>query len=158
ARLVIADPDLLLLDEPTNHLDISAIEWLEEHLRRRSGALLVASHDRAFFDATVQRVWELRDRRLIAFRGDYSAYHRQRVERDARAEKEAESHSDRIEREVELVQRYRSQRKHVKMHEHEARLEKLKAESVEAPRKSSRAIRLGGAALAGGPVRSGEIV
>ena len=37
ARLVIANPDLLMLDEPTNHLDIGAIEWLEEHLRRRSG-------------------------------------------------------------------------------------------------------------------------
>ena len=36
ARLVIADPDLLLLDEPTNHLDIGALEWLEEHLRRRA--------------------------------------------------------------------------------------------------------------------------
>ena len=82
ARLVIAQPDLLLLDEPTNHLDIGAIEWLEEHLRRRHGALLVASHDRAFLDATVGRVWELRDRKLTAFRGDYSAYHRQREERD----------------------------------------------------------------------------
>ena len=66
ARLVIADPDLLLLDEPTNHLDIGALEWLEEHLRRRRGSLLVASHDRAFLDATVTRVWELRDRRLTA--------------------------------------------------------------------------------------------
>jgi ABC-type sugar transport system ATPase subunit len=47
ARLVISNPDLLLLDEPTNHLDIGALEWLEEHLRRRSGSLLVASHDRA---------------------------------------------------------------------------------------------------------------
>ena len=158
ARLVIADPDLLLLDEPTNHLDIGAIEWLEEHLRRRSGALLVASHDRAFLDATVTRVWELRDRRLTVFRGDYSAYHRQRIERDARAAREAESQQDAIEREVELVQRYRSQRKHVKMHEHEARLEKLKAEKVEAPRTSSRSLRLHGAALAGGPVRSGEIL
>ena len=63
ARLVIADPDLLLLDEPTNHLDIGALEWLEEHLRRRAGSLLVASHDRAFLDAVVTRVWELRDRR-----------------------------------------------------------------------------------------------
>ena len=36
ARLVIADPDLLLLDEPTNHLDLGALEWLEEHLRRRA--------------------------------------------------------------------------------------------------------------------------
>ena len=158
ARLVVADPDLLLLDEPTNHLDINAIEWLEEHLRRRSGALLVASHDRAFLDATVARVWELRDRRLTVFRGDYSSYHRQRVERDLRAEKDAESQSDAMERETELVQRYRSQRKHTKMHEHEARLEKLKADRIEAPRRSSRTLRLHGHSIAGGPVRSGELV
>jgi ATP-binding cassette subfamily F protein 3 len=158
ARLVIADPDLLLLDEPTNHLDIGAIEWLEEHLRRRSGALLVASHDRAFLDATVSRVWELRDRRLTVFRGDYSSYHRQRIERDARAEKDAETQAQQIEREVELVQRYRSQRKHVKMHEHEARLERLREGKIEAPRKSSRSLRLHGRTLTGGPVRSGELV
>ena len=158
ARLVIADPDLLMLDEPTNHLDIGAIEWLEEHLRRRSGALLVASHDRAFLDATVARVWELRDRRLTVFRGDYSSYHRQRVERDLRAEKEAETQVQQIEREVELVQRYRSQRKHTKMHEHEARLERLREEKTDAPRKSSRALRLHGRAMSGGPVRSGELV
>ena len=158
ARLVISDPDLMLLDEPTNHLDIGAIEWLEEHLRRRSGALLVASHDRAFLDATVTRIWELRDRRLTAFRGDYSAYHRQRIERDERASREAESHEDAIAREVELVQRYRSQRKHVKMHEHEARLEKLRAQAVEAPKPSKASLRLRGQALVGGPVRSGELV
>ncbi len=63
-----------------------------------------------------------------------------------------------IEREKELVQRYRSHRKFSKMHEHEARLERLQAERVEAP-KSSRKLRLPGAALAGGgPARSGEVV
>ncbi len=127
ARLVIADPDLLLLDEPTNHLDLDALEWLEEHLRRRAGSLLVASHDRAFLDATVTRVWELRDRRLTAFRGDYSAYHRQRVERDARTVKDVETQAESIAREKELVQRYRSHRKFSKMHEHEARLERLES-------------------------------
>ena len=157
ARLVIANPDLLLLDEPTNHLDIGAIEWLEEHLRRRTGALLVASHDRAFLDATVSRIWELRDRRLTAFRGDYSAYHRQRVERDARAAKDAESHAQQVEREQELIQRYRSHRKFSKMHEHEARLDRLRENEVQAPR-SGRALRLPGQALTGGPVRSGELV
>src|SRR5512142_380021 len=70
ARLVVADPELLLLDEPTNHLDLGALEWLEEHLRRRQGSLLIASHDRAFLDATVGRVWELRDRKLTVYRGD----------------------------------------------------------------------------------------
>jgi ATP-binding cassette subfamily F protein 3 len=157
ARLVIANPDLLLLDEPTNHLDVSAIEWLEEHLRRRSGALLVASHDRAFLDATVTRIWELRDRKLTVFRGDYSSYHRQRVERDERALREAESLTDAIEKETDLVQKYRSQRKHTKMHEHEARLDRLKDAKVESP-KSGRALRLKGQALVGGPVRSGELV
>jgi ATP-binding cassette subfamily F protein 3 len=158
ARLVVADPDLLLLDEPTNHLDIGALEWLEEHLRRRHGSLVVASHDRAFLDATVTRIWELRDRRLTPFRGDYSAYHRQRLERDARAEKDAEVHVESIARERELVQRYRSHRKFSKMHEHEARLERLEAAKLEAPR-SGRRLRLPGTGLVGGgPVRSGEIV
>jgi ATP-binding cassette subfamily F protein 3 len=157
ARLVIADPDLLLLDEPTNHLDLDALEWLEEHLRRRNGSLLVASHDRAFLDATVTRVWELRDRRLTAFRGDYSAYHRQRVERDERTVKDVETQAEAIAREKELVQRYRSHRKFSKMHEHEARLERLEAERRETP-KTRRKLAIPTAGLVGtGPSRSGEI-
>jgi ATP-binding cassette, subfamily F, member 3 len=158
ARLVIADPDLLLLDEPTNHLDLDALEWIEEHLRRRAGSLLVASHDRAFLDATVTRIWELRDRRITVFRGDYSAYHRQRIERDERATKDAEGRAGEIAREQELVQRYRSHRKYSKMHEHEARLDRLQATKVEAPRSRSK-LRLPTTALAGaGPSRSGETV
>jgi ATP-binding cassette subfamily F protein 3 len=157
ARLVIADPDLLLLDEPTNHLDLDALEWLEEHLRRRSGALLVASHDRAFLDATVTRIWELRDRRLTAFRGDYSAYHRQREERDARLSKDVESQAEAIAREQELVQRYRSHRKFSKMHEHEARLDRLQADRREAPRSARKLTVRSGALVGEGPTRSGEI-
>jgi ATP-binding cassette, subfamily F, member 3 len=158
ARLVIADPDLLFLDEPTNHLDLGALEWLEDHLRRRAGSLLVASHDRAFLDATVTRIWELRDRKLTTFRGDYSAYHRQREERDAFAAKSAGTHEQQIARERELVQTYRSHRKITKMHEHEARLERLLADRQAAP-KSQRKLRLPGTGLVGaGPVRSGEIV
>jgi ATP-binding cassette subfamily F protein 3 len=158
ARLVIADPDLLLLDEPTNHLDLDALEWLEDHLRRRTASLVVASHDRAFLDGTVTRIWELRDRRLTAFRGDYSAYRRQREERDARATKEVATQAEQIERERELVQRYRSHRKFSKMHEHEARLERLQADRRDAPREG-RKLALPQASLSGtGPARSGEVV
>jgi ATP-binding cassette subfamily F protein 3 len=157
ARLVIADPELLFLDEPTNHLDLDALEWLEDRLRRRSGSLVVASHDRAFLDGTVNRIWELRDRHLTAFRGDYSAYHRQREERDARAAKDVATQADQIAREKELVQRYRSHRKFAKMHEHEARLERLEEGRIETPR-AGRRLRLPGRALAwDGPVRSGEL-
>jgi ATP-binding cassette subfamily F protein 3 len=154
ARLLVADPDLLLLDEPTNHLDLSAIEWLEEAVRRRRGALLVASHDRAFLDATVTRIWELRDRRLSSFRGDYSAFARQREERDARQRREADARGAEIAKEQALVQTYRSQRKHGKMHEHEARLARL--DRIEVPR-AGPALRLD-RALGGPPPRSGEVV
>jgi ATP-binding cassette subfamily F protein 3 len=156
ARLLLADPDLLLLDEPTNHLDLAALEWLELHLGRRHGSLIVASHDRAFLDATVTRVWELRDRRLTPFRGIYSAYARQREERDVRAADEAEDRAGEIARERELVQLYRHQRKFSKMHEHEARLEAL--EPLE-KRRSDAKLRLPTEALAGGgPARSYETV
>jgi len=157
ARLLVADPDLLMLDEPTNHLDLAALEWLEAALSRRDGALLVASHDRAFLDAVVTRIWELRDRRLVPFRGGYSAYLVQREQADARQRKDAETQSEQMERELELIQKYRSQRKHTKMHEHERRLDALKEERVQTPRKSAK-LNLPTAALLGtGPERSGEI-
>jgi ATP-binding cassette, subfamily F, member 3 len=147
ARLLLSEPELLLLDEPTNHLDLGALEWLEEHLGRRHGALLVASHDRTFLDATVSRVWELRDRKLTPFRGGYASYARQRDERDLRAADEAEARAGAIARERELVQLYRHQRKFSKMHEHEARLEAL--EPLE-KRRSEAKLRLPTEALAGG--------
>ena len=48
ARALAQNPDVLLLDEPTNHLDLGAIEWLEEWLKRFTGAFIVISHDRTF--------------------------------------------------------------------------------------------------------------
>ena len=159
ARLVISDPDLMLLDEPTNHLDIGAIEWLEEHLRRRSGALLVASprprvprRDRHPDLGAPRPAADRVPRRLLRLSPPADGARRAGRARRPRAS------TTPIAREMELVQRYRSQRKHVKMHEHEARLEKLKAQAPEAPQKSSRSLELLGAALAGGPVRSGELV
>jgi len=48
SRALGQKPDVLLLDEPTNHLDLHAIEWLEEWLKRFTGAFIVISHDRTF--------------------------------------------------------------------------------------------------------------
>ena len=146
-----------MLDEPTNHLDIAALEWLETALVRRNTGLLVASHDRTFLDNVVVRIWELRYRRLSPFKGGYSAFLLQREAADARMRSEAGSMAAAIEREQELVQRYRSQRKHVKMHEHERRLEQLRASQSDAPRRVAQ-LKLPGTSLTGSaPARSAEV-
>jgi ATP-binding cassette subfamily F protein uup len=74
ARSLAAAPALLLLDEPTNHLDIDAIEWLQELLARRRGALVFVSHDRAFIDAVATRIVELDRGRLRSYPGSFTAY------------------------------------------------------------------------------------
>ena len=158
ARLLVAELDLLMLDEPTNHLDLSAIEWLEQALANRPGALLVASHDRAFLDGSVDRIWEIRDRRLTVFRGNYAAYAAQREERDARARKDVETRAESIERERELVQRYRSHRKFSKMHEHEARLEALQVDAEAAPPRRKQGVLALESVIRGGHTRSGDVV
>jgi len=84
ARLLLEEPDLLILDEPTNHLDLAGIEWLEGYLGSWRDSLIVVAHDRAFLDATVNRVWEFASGRLDTYRGNYSAYALQREERRAR--------------------------------------------------------------------------
>lgn len=58
AKIVAAEPELMLLDEPTNHLDITAIRWLEEHLRATNQAFVIISHDRAFLkNLTRSTIW-----------------------------------------------------------------------------------------------------
>ncbi len=157
ARLLVDDPDLLLLDEPTNHLDLAALEWLEAYLARRQGAVLVASHDRAFLDAVVTRIWELRDRRLTPFRGGYSHYLVQREAADARQRKDADTQAEQVAREKELIQRYRSHRDYPKMHEHERRLEALVRGRIDAPRRQQRMAVPGLALLGGAAARSGDV-
>jgi ATP-binding cassette subfamily F protein uup len=85
ARVLVGDFDVLMLDEPTNHLDIHGIAWLAHHLTsrwpRKSGALLVVTHDRWFLDEVCLSMWEVHGGQVEQFEGGYSAYVLQRVER-----------------------------------------------------------------------------
>ncbi|GLL06693.1 hypothetical protein GCM10017581_084430 [Dactylosporangium matsuzakiense] len=76
AALLIRRPGALLLDEPTNHLDDGAAAFLEEQLRTLPGAVVLASHDRAFLDAVCTDVVDL-DPAVdgpTRYGGGYSAY------------------------------------------------------------------------------------
>ncbi|MGV3025867.1 ABC-F family ATP-binding cassette domain-containing protein [Clostridium thermobutyricum] len=81
AAALIKPCDLLILDEPTNHLDYKSIEWLEEYLNSRSGALVMITHDRYFLDRVVNKIVELDRGNLFTYEGNYSKYLTKKVER-----------------------------------------------------------------------------
>ena len=87
-RALAQQPDVLLLDEPTNHLDLGAIEWLEEWLKRFTGAFIAISHDRTFLTRLTRScIWldrgQLR-RAEIGF-GGFDAWTERVYEEEARA-------------------------------------------------------------------------
>lgn len=74
AKALLKNPDVLLLDEPTNHLDIPSIEWLEQYLKFYRGTVLVISHDRFFLDRIANRIFEIENKTLRSYEGNYSEY------------------------------------------------------------------------------------
>lgn len=78
ARLLVMEPDLLMLDEPTNHLDLLSLLWLQSYLKSYSGAVLLISHDREFMDEIVETVFEISEKKLLEWKGNYSSYLEQR--------------------------------------------------------------------------------
>lgn len=77
-KLLLINPDLLVLDEPTNHLDIDTIEWLEEYLKSYQGALLFVSHDRYFISALANKIFELDQKHLEIYKGNYDYYSKEK--------------------------------------------------------------------------------
>ena len=83
AATLFAEPDLLLLDEPTNYLDLEATLWLQERIARYPRTVIVISHDRDLLDSAVDWILHLEAGKLVLYRGGYSAFERQRRERQA---------------------------------------------------------------------------
>lgn len=81
ASALITPCDLLVLDEPTNHLDAESIEWLEEYLNSRKGALLMITHDRYFLDRVANKIIELDRGNLHSYEGNYSDFLEKKIER-----------------------------------------------------------------------------
>ncbi len=98
ARLLLEEPNLLILDEPTNHLDFKTLNWLENYLLTYNGSVLVVSHDRYFLDKLVQQVFEIERGVLYTYKGNYSAYLKQKEERILRQTKEYEEQQAEIEK------------------------------------------------------------
>ena len=105
ARLLLEDPDLLLLDEPTNHLDIAAVEWLEGYLSQWEGAAIIISHDRFFLDKASNMIFEMFPGATETYRGNYSAYLKQRADRMARRQEVFDSEKEKLQKEMEYIRK-----------------------------------------------------
>lgn len=81
ASSLITPCELLVLDEPTNHLDSESIEWLEDYLNSRKGALIMITHDRYFLDRVTNKILELDRGNLYLYDGNYSDFLEKKVER-----------------------------------------------------------------------------
>jgi len=102
-RLLLEQPELLLLDEPTNHLDAESVMWLEGHLRKYPGAILIVTHDRYFLDNVTGWILELDRGRGIPYEGNYSAWLTQKQKRLEQEGREDEAHQRTLAREQEWI-------------------------------------------------------
>ncbi len=74
--------DLLILDEPTNHLDSDMIEYLEKYLVKFNKAIIMVSHDRYFLDRVVNNIYEISNRKLEKYTGNYTKYLEEKQNRE----------------------------------------------------------------------------
>src|SRR6185437_1663829 len=132
ARLLAREPDLLLLDEPTNHLDLEALLWFQDYLKNYPGSILVISHDREFLNQLVGSIVEIRQSKLIRYRGNYDEY---LVQREAAEEQLLAAYKNQ-QREIaslmEFANRFRA--KASKASQAQSKLKQIeRMEKIEAP-------------------------
>jgi len=102
---LITPCDLLILDEPTNHLDSDSIEWLEDFLNARKGALLMITHDRYFLDRVTNRIIELDRGNMYSYPGNYTAFLEKKIERLETEQVQEEKKNALIRNELKWVRR-----------------------------------------------------
>jgi ABC transport system ATP-binding/permease protein len=111
ARTLLPPSDLLVLDEPTNHLDVDTIDWLEEELRRRTGAVVLVTHDRYVLERVTDRMLDLvppsthREGTVVWHEGAYSSLLEARVERAAAEQRASARAQNLLRKEVAWLQR-----------------------------------------------------
>ena len=81
AATLFMRPTLLLLDEPTNHLDLEAVLWLESHLAKWQGSILLVSHERGLLNRAVKEIVHLENTKLTRYTGGYDDFERIRREK-----------------------------------------------------------------------------
>ena len=107
ACLLLEEPDILFLDEPTNHLDIGTLKWLEQYIKSYEGSVVLISHDRYFLDQCVNRIFELENKQLTVYNGNYTFYAREKKEKYLSHLKAYEKQQKEIKRQEDMIRRFK---------------------------------------------------
>lgn len=107
AKILLSRPDLMLLDEPTNHLDLESLVFLENYIKNYKGAFCVATHDRAFLNRAVKKIWELERGRVTVYTGGFDSYKRLKAEAIRHQLKQYEEQQAKINDAKEFIARNR---------------------------------------------------
>ncbi len=73
-ELIQKNANFLILDEPTNHIDIDTKEMLEDALNEYQGTLLFISHDRYFINKLAEKIFNIEDKKIKVYYGNYDYY------------------------------------------------------------------------------------
>lgn len=105
AAALICDCDLLILDEPTNHMDSDMVQWLEDYLNNRKGALLMVTHDRYFLDRVTNNIIEIDQGKLYRYSGNYTFYVEEKLIRQEIEASAKDKHEKLFKKELEWMRK-----------------------------------------------------
>jgi ATP-binding cassette subfamily F protein uup len=105
AQVLIAEADFLILDEPTNHLDLDMIEWLEEYLSKSKSTILMVTHDRYFLEVVCDTIFELEDKTIYKYKGNFSYYLEKKAERQEQLQSTIDKARNTFKKELEWIRR-----------------------------------------------------
>lgn len=143
AKMLLGGCNLLLLDEPTNHLDIEAITWLEDFLADYKGAVLIISHDRYFLDKVTAKTFEMDNKGLTVYNGNYSRYLELKKENTQAQEKKYENTMKEIKRIEGIVEQQRrwNRERNIKTAENKLKMIERMEKTLEVPPEEAESIR-----------------
>ncbi|MFN5984065.1 MAG: ABC-F family ATP-binding cassette domain-containing protein, partial [Fluviicola sp.] len=105
AQVLVAEADFLILDEPTNHLDLDMIEWLEEYLSKSKSTILMVTHDRYFLEVVCDTIFELEDKTIYKYKGNFSYYLEKKAERQDQLQSTIDKARNTFKKELDWIRR-----------------------------------------------------
>lgn len=105
ARTLVSPAEVLILDEPTNHLDSDMVIWLEEHIKKFKGELIMVTHDRYFLDNVTNRIVELDGGKLYGYDTNYSGFLELKTQREEMERATEAKRANILRRELEWIRR-----------------------------------------------------